>query len=197
MFCLSKGEKPYQCSKCNARFSDVSSKSRHEKEHANNKRYTCSLCNDTFKRSGQLKSHMTRKHSQTVTFRVDKESGSVPISVRLGSDLELTPVNMSQQRIVSLIKSLHSKTTPTQGGLDVENISLLEIGGSDSQSADIGIDSGQATTDVIDIGQLDKDVGSMALQGVEIQGSEGQTYVTITDLADSLSTANGDTTQVN
>ena len=196
-FVFLTGEKPYQCSKCNAKFSDISSKGRHEKEHANNKRFTCSLCNDTFKRSGQLRSHLARKHSQSMAFKLSKDSEGVPIAFKISSDVEVTPVSMSRERIVSLIKSLASKTTPTQGGLDVENISLLEADGNDNQSTEIAMETVHAGTSVIDIGQLDKEVSSIELQGVEIHGTDGQqTYVTITDLAESLSNTNTDTQQV-
>ncbi|GAB1604765.1 uncharacterized protein LOC115222730 [Argonauta hians] len=58
------GKKPFVCNLCNARFSDPSSKRRHVKEHLGSKPYTCELCGDSFKRAGQLKVHMTRKHSE-------------------------------------------------------------------------------------------------------------------------------------
>lgn len=191
------GEKPYQCSKCNARFSDASSRARHEREHANSKRFTCSLCNDTFKRSGQLRSHLSRKHNQSAVTIKLKDPNSVPISVRLASPMELNPDNLSQQRIVSLIKSLHSKTTPAQGAVDMDNISLLEITENSNQATEIAMDTGRGTTDVIDIGSLDKEVGPIELQGVEIQGTDDQqTYVTITGLADALSSAEGENTNV-
>ena len=109
-----------------------------------------------------------------MAFKLSKDSEGVPIAFKISSDVEVTPVSMSRERIVSLIKSLASKTTPTQGGLDVENISLLEADGNDNQSTEIAMETVHAGTSVIDIGQLDKEVSSIELQGVEIHGTDGQ-----------------------
>jgi hypothetical protein len=57
------GRKPYSCEVCSARFSDPSSKRRHEKEHVGSKPYVCQLCFESFKRGGQLKTHLSRKHT--------------------------------------------------------------------------------------------------------------------------------------
>ncbi|XP_062575756.1 zinc finger and BTB domain-containing protein 24-like [Saccostrea cucullata] len=56
------GEKPYECEVCGTRFSDPSSKRRHEREHVGTKPYVCQLCYESFKRAGQLKAHLSRKH---------------------------------------------------------------------------------------------------------------------------------------
>ncbi|XP_052773597.1 zinc finger and BTB domain-containing protein 24-like isoform X2 [Mya arenaria] len=185
------GEKPYQCSKCIARFSDVSSKNRHEKEHENNKRFTCNLCNDTFKRTGQLRSHINNKHHAIVgggvPIKVDRNptTGETVLRLENGSDIAREIYSGDQQqRIVSLIKSLQTKTgSNTQTFVDGDNI--FEITQPGNQSA-----SGQVT----DISQLGKEEDSTNLEGdvpIELQGVEipagenGPTYIAIMNDTDS------------
>lgn len=60
---LFSGLKPYVCDVCGTRFSDPSSRRRHEREHVGVKPYPCQLCGESFKRAGQLKAHLGRKHS--------------------------------------------------------------------------------------------------------------------------------------
>lgn len=141
-------------------------------------------------------------------FELLKDSNSAQIAVRLKSNAGIDSTNMSQQRIVSLIKNLHSKTTgsPSANLVDVNNIQLLEISENGNQlevaengtpSTEIAIDGTQTSQDVLNITPLGKEVNLTELQGIEIQGVDGQqTFVTITDLADALSSANGDTNQV-
>ncbi|WAR21452.1 ZN143-like protein [Mya arenaria] len=184
-------EKPYQCSKCIARFSDVSSKNRHEKEHENNKRFTCNLCNDTFKRTGQLRSHINNKHHAIVgggvPIKVDRNptTGETVLRLENGSDIAREIYSGDQQqRIVSLIKSLQTKTgSNTQTFVDGDNI--FEITQPGNQSA-----SGQVT----DISQLGKEEDSTNLEGdvpIELQGVEipagenGPTYIAIMNDTDS------------
>lgn len=45
------------------RYSDASSRRRHEREHQMKPDYTCHLCNQHFTRSGQLRSHLVKEHS--------------------------------------------------------------------------------------------------------------------------------------
>ncbi|XP_045188713.2 zinc finger and BTB domain-containing protein 24-like [Mercenaria mercenaria] len=193
------GEKRYSCSKCQAKFSDVSSKNRHEREHENNKRYTCTLCNDTFKRPGQLRSHLTKKHSLAFAMTIEKDPGSGVFSfksVKVGDDSESNSNNLSQQRIVTLIKNLHSKAIPNEGIIENAQLNVPEIV---NQPAEIAISADNIT----DISQLEKEVDAsiiegdiqvpIELQGVEIQGDgNGQTFIAITDLAESLSAEDKD-----
>ncbi|CAE1289018.1 KRAB [Acanthosepion pharaonis] len=60
------GKKPFACHICHAKFSDPSSKRRHVKEHMGAKPYSCHLCKDSFKRAGQLKVHLSSKHSNHI-----------------------------------------------------------------------------------------------------------------------------------
>ena len=157
------GEKPFQCSKCLARFSDVSSRSRHEKEHENNKRFTCNLCNDTFKRTGQLRSHLTRKHHSL-------SAGEIPVTIN-------SRQSTRQTRIVSLIKNLHSKTSNSQlaqgqgQSLLVLNSGNTMMGEGSHQGADSSREEGVP----------------IELQGVEIPANSSEhSYITILNHEDGL-----------
>ena len=58
---------------CGARFSDPSSRRRHVREHEGTKPYHCQLCGESFKRTGQLKVHLKKKHTD---FSTEDESGA-------------------------------------------------------------------------------------------------------------------------
>ena len=58
------GIKPYSCEYCSASFSDPSSRRRHEREHNGKKPYVCQICNDQFKRAGQMRAHLSKKHTE-------------------------------------------------------------------------------------------------------------------------------------
>lgn len=189
------GEKRYSCSKCQARFSDVSSKNRHEREHENNKRYTCNLCHDTFKRPGQLKSHLSKKHSHAFAVKIERDPNSGTVSFKLDETIENNP-NSAQQRIVSLIKNLHSKAA--EGFIELPPNSI-------SEEVDQSTEIPMAPEHVTDISQLEKEVDvsiiegdirvPIELRGVEIQGEEnGQTFIAITDLAETLGNGEQDVT---
>ena len=192
------GEKRYSCSKCQAKFSDVSSKNRHEREHENNKRYTCTLCNDTFKRPGQLRSHLSKKHSLAFA-AIEKDNTNGMFAFKSLKDVEGGDSNLNslaQLRIVSLIKNLHSKAMSKDGIIENVQLNETEIA---NQSNEIVLPSETVT----DISQLEKEVDvsiiegdiqvPIELQGVEIQGDgNAQTFIAITDLAESLGVAEKD-----
>jgi hypothetical protein len=151
------------------------------------------LCNDTFKRPGQLRSHLSKKHSLAFAVTVEKDNNNGMFafnSLKVGEDGESNLNNLSQQRIVSLIKNLHSKAIPNEGIIENVQLSGAEI-------------VNQSAENVTDISQLEKEVDAsiiegdiqvpIELQGVEIQGDgSGQTFIAITDLADSLGVAEKD-----
>eukprot|EP00035_Acanthoeca_spectabilis_P007498 m.137427 g.137427 ORF g.137427 m.137427 type:complete len:557 (-) comp13973_c0_seq2:2963-4633(-) len=58
------GEKPYACSTCSMRFSDPSTRSRHQKAHQSKSRHTCPVdqCGKLFVRKPQLKKHIEQEH---------------------------------------------------------------------------------------------------------------------------------------
>ena len=68
------GERPYKCSTCNAGFNDPSCRRRHEREHTLMKPYVCHMCHESFKRQGQLKAHLSRKHTTDGIARKDNIS---------------------------------------------------------------------------------------------------------------------------
>lgn len=110
------GRKPYACEVCNARFSDPSSKRRHEKEHVSAKPYVCQLCFESFKRGGQLKTHLSRKHTnQKEDVKVIQKDGLLQFIYKDGNSQSI-PVsqvdNLDQvkdKKIVKLIKDLNNK----------------------------------------------------------------------------------------
>ena len=202
-FVVISGEKRYSCEMCQAKFSDPSSKRRHEKEHSKRKSYICQLCDETFKRAGQLKAHLTRKHMLAIQVETEKGYGNSSLLVDLHNEqtgfTDSVPAN---QRIVQLIKSLSTKTS----------LSSVESMESDTQSVNscivpksiASIDQSQQVTVVSDhvteMNQL-QTAGAASLmesssevpiqlQGIEVQEEVegGQTYIAITDLAESLLT---------
>ncbi|KAK3095110.1 hypothetical protein FSP39_010431 [Pinctada imbricata] len=115
------GEKPFVCEVCHSRFSDPSSKRRHEREHVGVKPYVCQLCFESFKRAGQLKAHLSRKHTnQKDDVQVIRTStGSMQFVFKDGSsetaersvDVETeesTNQGGDKKKIVKLIKDLNS-----------------------------------------------------------------------------------------
>ena len=60
---LLAGAKPYSCSICGEKFTDRSSRKRHEREHGGQKSYVCQLCGDSFTRAGHLKTHLKKRHT--------------------------------------------------------------------------------------------------------------------------------------
>ena len=178
------------CEICQAKFSDPSSKRRHEKEHSKKKAYICQLCDETFRRSGQLKAHLTSKHMLAVQIETDNVTGK---SSLLFDTSELTDPMPANQRIAQLIRSLSTKTS--LGNLDTGELEIPPVNNQlENQSQPVAM-----TTDhVTEISQLQQ-VNETELietagehpvefQGIEIQEEEvgGQTYIAITDLAESL-----------
>ncbi|OWF55080.1 zinc finger and BTB domain-containing protein 24-like isoform X2 [Mizuhopecten yessoensis] len=114
------GQRPYECEVCHAKFSDPSSKRRHEREHVGVKPYTCQLCSDSFKRAGQLKAHLSRKHTneKDEVSVVRADNGDIQFIFKDGTNLvpELnkndkngsTVALTKQKKIVKLIKDLNS-----------------------------------------------------------------------------------------
>eukprot|EP00037_Helgoeca_nana_P019614 m.191910 g.191910 ORF g.191910 m.191910 type:complete len:557 (-) comp24937_c0_seq1:1042-2712(-) len=60
------GEKPYECSICSVRFSDPSTRSRHQKAHQAKIRHSCPVarCGKLFVRKPQLKKHIEQDHPE-------------------------------------------------------------------------------------------------------------------------------------
>ncbi|XP_069140777.1 uncharacterized protein [Argopecten irradians] len=114
------GQRPYECEVCHTKFSDPSSKRRHEREHVGVKPYTCQLCSDSFKRAGQLKAHLSRKHTneKDEVSVVRTDTGDIQFIFKDGTNLvpdlnqnekNKSPVSLSKQKkIVKLIKDLNS-----------------------------------------------------------------------------------------
>ena len=158
----------------------MSSKNRHEKEHENNKRYNCHLCPDTFKRTGQLRSHLNRRHSHLFSVKIEKDVDNGTLSFKVGEEGDPSSVYVSQKRILSLIKNLQNK-----GFTHLENIQLIGV--------PEAVDGQTDTTDLApDISQLEKEVDAsviegevtvpVELQGVEVQSEEdGHTYIAVND----------------
>lgn len=139
---FSVGRKPYACEVCNARFSDPSSKRRHEKEHVSAKPYVCQLCFESFKRGGQLKTHLSRKHTnQKEDVKVIQKDGLLQFIYKDGNSQSI-PVsqvdNLDQvkdKKIVKLIKDLNNKMVqhvqiglPQDGDIDssMEGLAAIE-----------------------------------------------------------------------
>jgi hypothetical protein len=51
------GEKPYQCDRCQQKFTHAAVLKRHQKTHAGEKPYKCDICQQGFTQSGHLKRH--------------------------------------------------------------------------------------------------------------------------------------------
>ena len=115
------GEKPYECEVCGTRFSDPSSKRRHEREHVGTKPYVCQLCYESFKRAGQLKAHLSRKHlHQKDDVQVIRTSSGALQFVFPNADQCITQQDIAtsmsgdhhsmvkQKKIVKLIQDLNS-----------------------------------------------------------------------------------------
>ena len=59
-----KGERPYQCAKCDKTYSKQSQLKIHETIHTGEKPFHCEICKISFSRSKSLKRHNHRKHPQ-------------------------------------------------------------------------------------------------------------------------------------
>jgi uncharacterized Zn-finger protein len=58
----SEHQKTYRCSQCGMEFFELSSKSRHEKEHAGMKPFRCYICSFEFTRASNLRTHLLKMH---------------------------------------------------------------------------------------------------------------------------------------
>ena len=58
--------KQFDCSLCDMKFFDVSSKNRHEKEHAGLKPFRCCICTFEFTRASNLRTHLLKVHSSEI-----------------------------------------------------------------------------------------------------------------------------------
>ena len=102
------------------RFSDPSSRRRHEREHVGTKAYSCHLCSEGFKRASQLRAHLFRRHGglkEGVEFEI--QDGPEPVCYRIelhqtqgeGSEVNATKVvdltSLDQKKILSLIQNLN------------------------------------------------------------------------------------------
>ncbi|XP_060063574.1 zinc finger and SCAN domain-containing protein 2-like isoform X2 [Ylistrum balloti] len=143
------GQRPYECEVCHAKFSDPSSKRRHEREHVGVKPYTCQLCSDSFKRAGQLKAHLSRKHTneKDEVSVVRSDTGDIQFIFKDGTNLvpdinkneknESTVSLTKQKKIVKLIKDLNSSMVQhVQINLPSQDYSEGESGQTTSQTGE-------------------------------------------------------------
>ena len=102
------------------RFSDPSSRRRHEREHLGTKPYSCHLCSEGFKRASQLRAHLFRRHGglkEGVQFQIREGPEPVCYQIELhqapgeGSEVGTTKMldlsGLDQKKIVSLIQNLN------------------------------------------------------------------------------------------
>lgn len=56
----------FKCCHCNMEFNDISSKTRHEKEHFGLKPFRCYICSFEFTRASNLRTHLFKMHSSDI-----------------------------------------------------------------------------------------------------------------------------------
>ena len=64
-----KAKKVYQCKICGKKISLSQNYKVHMRIHTNEKPYSCEVCNEGFRESGQLKSHQRQDHSGEKPFQ--------------------------------------------------------------------------------------------------------------------------------
>lgn len=121
MLQLHETQKPFECSKCNMAFYDMSSKRRHEKEHSGFKPFRCYICSYEFTRASNLRAHLLKVHSNEIgkTVHITKS-----IDNKLKFEFNLDEINNNKE-FQCLIKNpstssnlhatqniLHSKSFP-------------------------------------------------------------------------------------
>lgn len=185
------GQKPYVCDVCNAKFSDPSSKRRHEREHMGNKPYLCQLCGESFKRAGQLKAHLGRKHTdengQEIAIIHRNDKGSLEFSLRDGSRFEEIRDELPIDNQANIIKLLedpliqHVQITLPPGS-DPAQLSIPQI--IEMEAASVNMDGGEKEHVTLE------DEGGTPIplhigSGIAIQGEElnEETVIAITEVA--------------
>jgi KRAB domain-containing zinc finger protein len=63
---LHTGKKPYACTDCGARFTDVRNYKRHRRIHDNAFPYPCTKCSKKYRHSNSLKKHVSTCHPECV-----------------------------------------------------------------------------------------------------------------------------------
>ena len=87
--CEEDAKPKYKCSICGREFVALSSKSRHEREHAGLKPFPCHICSYEFSRMSNLRTHLLRVHPKDIDVlyqfkSIDPEIGSVNIEFNFG-----------------------------------------------------------------------------------------------------------------
>ena len=75
----SSSNNKYKCSMCDREFVALSSKSRHEREHAGLKPFPCHICAFEFSRMSNLRTHLLRVHPNDagVLYRIYKTEDNI------------------------------------------------------------------------------------------------------------------------
>lgn len=191
--CIFSGQKPYICEVCNAKFSDPSSKRRHEREHMGNKPYLCQLCGESFKRAGQLKAHLGRKHTneagQEIAIIHRNDKGSLEFAFRDGSRFEEIrdelPID-NQSNIIKLLEDplvQHVQITLPPGS-DPAQISIPQI--IEMEAASVDLDGNGKEKEHVTLGDEDgNEIPVHIGSGITIQGEEmnEETIIAIAEVA--------------
>ncbi|XP_056006363.1 zinc finger and BTB domain-containing protein 24-like isoform X3 [Ostrea edulis] len=197
------GEKPYECEVCGTRFSDPSSKRRHEREHVGTKPYVCQLCYESFKRAGQLKAHLSRKHLhqkddvqvirtstgalQFVFPNADQSISQQDIAASMLSDHHTL---VKQKKIVKLIQDLNTSiqnvpiNPPPHDYSATESTSVLDEERQEEMSVDSVINDALSKTQGLTSQGREQKVQTLPVSSFDSSQMSEPTVVTIAEVLD-------------